>query len=460
MMSSKRDALPLPLIEKLLFLMMVSFPLDMFSVKVSGFGLSMGRTLFFISAFLFLVHRLFSRRLVIDNSVLLGLLAIVSVFLSLFSSSNLDMQLTRYFLPSYLVGIMVYVLCYSAFLNNGKLIRTFSSVVVFWTIIIALFSMYSLHSFYVLEVIPLRSMLNEHAIWIAASKRLFLPTATPPHLSLFAALTSIWWLMVYFRRRSRLALFLSLGMLAVCLLTFSRSGLLAYFVSVAGVIFYSIRHSGQSPISGKGIVLIFLLLLGVFAYPLFQEQLIEEYGALSAARITSVNSELGSIDNHIRYRLQAFEIFGNGTFLEKLFGVGVGNFERIEEGSTYSFSIYLTSLAEQGLLGSLVMLAIFGLPLFQIFRRGRKGRELFHVYRLAFALSAVLFFGNLFYEYKVFVPMWITIAWLHAVMRSQPAVLRGALSDFCLDMRRPEMTASSGIQRNLKFRFVQSAGRG
>ncbi|MEM0965505.1 MAG: hypothetical protein AAGJ81_05090 [Verrucomicrobiota bacterium] len=117
--------------------------------------------------------------------------------------------------------------------------------------------------------------------------------------------------------------------------------------------------------------------------------------------------------------MQAVSIFGNASFIEKIFGVGVGQFVTHASGP-YAFSLYLTALAEQGVMGLVLTVSLFTGPVFVSFWKMINKRTRSTTYLLVFSIAVVLSLSNLFYELKNAFPLWITLGWLYAMVNSRP----------------------------------------
>lgn len=408
--------------ESLFVLMLIVFMLDFFNFKLFGFGVTMGRVLLPFAVLICLFEKLHKLKLQPELPLVLGILLLSSIFLSLLASSELNLELTKKLMPSYLLAVMVYLFSYIMFVHSPALLSQFKWVIAGWTLIILSLGSYNLFCFYVLEEPPFPTILEQHQLGFTPSKRIFLPTSSPPHLSLISGSICLWWLIAYMGYRKLVFLTVSAAMFSLCILTFSRSGFLA--LSVAALAMLILGAQSKTLIFSRRFMLTATIVLAVgMSFPILVELFSSTLESNVIGRLIDFDVAQMQDEKHFLYRMQAFELFSEATPLEKIFGIGVGNFEKIEAGSTYSFSIYLTLLAEQGLFGFfLITFLIVALPckLYNSFLRPHSSvqaleRRVWNL--LCLSLSLLLMVGNVFYEFKSFVPMWIMFAWLYAAAK-------------------------------------------
>jgi len=415
--------------EKLFLFTIIVFPINLFPFRVLGYGVTIGR-LCFLAVVCFFLPRLLRKGFRADSATVFGGLALVSIALSCLTPSYLDLDEFKFFAPTFVLGLLSFLFCYLVFVNDGKMIKAFRYVVGGWTVVITGFSIFSAVSIYVLNQIPLQDYLVEHQARVAASKRLLLPTSTPPHLSLYSTILSVWFVLAWLKTRRLLGLLVAAVMFGVCVLTYSRSGFVTLLLTGL-VLGWAGSHWRVLNVRLSTFVA-FLGILGLgWLFPTMARELV--YLVDSDIPLRLLEYDVGELrmEKHYEYRVQSFLIFTNANPIEKLFGVGVGQFMRRapeSEDATYSFSIYLTALAELGLLGFTTLGALFLYPILSFSSKMNKcGRNRFP-YFLGFALSLVLAIGNLFYEYKSFIVIWIVLGWVYALANSRREVVLDAFS--------------------------------
>lgn len=191
--------------------------------------------------------------------------------------------------------------------------------------------------------------------------------------------------------KSEVAVMLATGYMV--LLTFSRSGLIAYGLTLLPI-WGKLRRVAEGP-SLRSICAIGVL-FGVAVFATVQSSASDVLGS----RFQSFDD--GSTTSHFRLIVRGVDDFWSGSLFERFFGRGYGtSYELVQDlfpGNPYGnfHSIWITFLVEGGLIGLSLILVILGLPVFQ----DRK--------YLAFSL---IWFG-MFYQSHTDASFWFGVALL------------------------------------------------
>ena len=327
----------------------------------------------------------------------------------------------------YMFGVLLGAFVYVMAVNRPTLLRGMGYIIGGWLAICLFFAVISAFYYYILDRIPFESTMSEDQLKSARGGRMMLPAVKPPHLSVEMTLLFIWSLFFYISKKRISQLLFSVLTVSICLLTFSRSGFVTLIFTFTTVIFIG---SSLRLIRVNLVFISSLIALGLIAliYPFASEFFFYELNISGLERIKRLDIETLQYGRHFDLRLQALEIFANASFLEQLYGIGVGQF-RTEGYGPYAFSLYLTALAEQGLFGFTLTIALFSTPvvlsLLRLFNPSTRSIP----FLIVFAMSLALALSNLFYELKNAFPIWITLGWTYAMLKSNPSMVLQSFHD-------------------------------
>ncbi len=359
--------------------------------------------------------------------MILGALLIFSILLSLVAGENVIFEYATQQMLIYVFGTLLSIFVYIMMVNNPVLLRGMGYIVGGWLAICLLFFVISAYYYYVLDSIPFLASMSEDQLKSARAGRMMLPAVKPPHLSVEMVLIFFWLFFMYLVKKSFYRL--SLGVIAViiCLLTFSRSG----FVSLVLTFGTSILVGSSLRLTRLNTYLFGAFLsLGLLAalYPVAAEFFYRELNISGLRRLQNIDLETLQHGRHLDLRYQALEIFSRASLIEKAFGIGVGQF-RTEGYGPYAFSLYLTALAEQGIFGAILTLALFWIPVFLSLARLINPGTRSIPFLLVFSISLAMALSNLFYELKNAFPIWIFLGWAFAMVNSHPPLVLQSFQD-------------------------------
>lgn len=405
-----------PLGLRLVQLFWVFLPLDVFSIG----GLSVARLLFVpVVLVTFIRFVLQSRRAhyVSWMGLVLSVL-LVSSILSGRSSGPYNSEATADILPSYLYSILVMVVSVE-WLQGPADRNVYSRILKAWTVLVLALGFYDAYASYILLEQPFHHgflkpigdifFQAEHELKLLRGTRVFLPTATPPRLSLFCALLTWFWLARYIDHGGVSPLLSSLLLLLLMVLTGSRSGLFAFFFSlfVTGIlsVFRLPRYDKSRFRRFYTLILLYVSSLLAAAVTISSV-----FGSGGLARLFQLAGE-ASFGRHLMLRLSAVNLLAEMPVFQLPLGIGVGQYSTRVAGS-YPFSIYLTSLVENGIMSALIVSGIFVVGAF----RNVVARTCWPSWHFIFfaGLGTTLFIANWFYEFKAFTAMWFFVALMYS----------------------------------------------
>lgn len=273
-------------------------------------------------------------------------------------------------------------------------------------IILLLFSIYSIRSFFSLGYVPstfpildsipfIQSVNFSHMESVNQSylfPRLSLPFPTPPQLSIVCAVFALYFLDRIYSKQSKSYYILFICSVIILILTISRSGILAFLIS--SFIYFNLKSS-KSFFKKYSLFFVSVAFISVFIL-FFNEDLLN-------ILFSRVDSTLQfSEGEHYKIRLAALNLFSAGDMRSIIFGLGIGNFPGI-----HSHMSILTILVETGLIGATLYSLIFFNRVYSCIRfcflypNNCKN----HFYELINLLLVIL--GMAFYEFTYVIPLYV-----------------------------------------------------
>lgn len=376
-------------------LFILTYPLFFLSVITPFGGITIDR---FLSLVIFIIISLvFKRKFTSFGKTIFVLMGYVTL-LKLLYINEIN--------PKYFMFLICMITLYNSFRIN-KLNLDFHNYIVFSYLVLAVICIYSIYSFFTLGFVPstfkfldsisfIRTVDYEHMRTVNASylfPRLALPWATPPHLSLVLAIYALYFLKSTLEIDSKLNRMLFVSSVFFMLTTVSRSGI-APFLLISFLYYNIISNSHLIKNTVRVIVFVplFLVCLKIFSDELFQ--------------LLFNRFFVGSIDSmtagHSDARLFGLNQFFDGSVVEMIFGVGIGNFIGLHAHMTT-----LTFLVEIGILGVGLFMYLFIQRLIVCYKFYRKfpNNSKEHLFELM--LLMLVFIAMLLYEFTYLIPVYL-----------------------------------------------------
>jgi O-Antigen ligase len=226
------------------------------------------------------------------------------------------------------------------------------------------------------------------------------------NLGAFAIVTFFYWIGRYAQQGALKWFYQTVALTLLCL-TLSRSGILAFVVMVGAACWYGqYQTSFFRLIKVVGLLTFVGTLILILCLYLFD---LEKYAILFSERLSFSSDDSGGI--HFDLIQKGLEVFLNHPLLGAGFGASyldLVNFFEFDRYSNYH-SLFITSLAETGLFGFIVLMAMLFLPLVNLAQARRCGP----------LLMALIAF-NIFYLTIASPIFWIILAyaWIYCAKRN------------------------------------------
>lgn len=248
-----------------------------------------------------------------------------------------------------------------------------------------------------LESMPfLRPISYEHMAAVNQSyafPRISLPYPTPPQLSIVMAAYSLYFLSLVFKQKGKIYLiFLGAGII-IMMTTISRSGIIPFFL--VGLLFYSLYIRKNIFIKYFRIILAFVVVV-MFTKVLNQDL----YNILNSRFLESSAEEFTS--GHLGARMVAVNIFVEGSILQMIFGVGIGNYFDL-----HAHMSLLTLLVETGFIGAILFASIFAQRFFSTFKLYLRHKRYAIDNLIELMMVMLVFLGMLLYEFTYVFPLYM-----------------------------------------------------
>lgn len=374
-------------------------PLALYSISI-GVSLSLDRLFLFISlaTLPFVKHDLKSFKFVF----ILFFLILLSIFVNILTVNDLNPPLLSSYLLAFFYFIVSMLYFYSNSFSKVKIIFTF------WMVFYLFFALWALYNQEVLGKLaynPPFGVSYEDALHkrtMMGNKRLFLPYASAPFLSMITSFIVLWYLVINknILKFNKAHVFIIIAAIAIVLMTKSRGPfyslclcLLLYYAKNIGLIRVNLKLLYKVVITA---LILFLVVLYNFE-SVSSSRLIPDLGVLAQSR-------------HASLRLESLYIFSKFDFFNLLFGGGMGVIKELGS-SPYSFMSYLTVLVELGVFGFIVYTFIMIAPSMLLLFREKWGSYLYSPMQIL-VLNLFIFLCHFFYEYKTLVPLWIVLGYL------------------------------------------------
>jgi len=408
----------LTLYERLFVAMVSLVPLELYNIK---FGLSWSADRMLLM--LLLVFFPFYYKYRCSSLGVAGYAVVLLLFfLMLGSILTADFGISLKFLPSLVQSYILFGLTAFVIKNNPRAFEIVKPILYSWVVILVVFSCYMIFFYHILGLtyvpFPFGGEYSDeaHRMAMMRSQRLFLPFASAPFLGAVSGFIALWGLTIFIRTKRWLILGAGFIMLLIAILAMSRGPMLALIVSfsffmVAGFFLRVIKHIKP--------LLVFVIVLAATALVIMfiQEMQIENIGKMSINRLSIDVDEIGQ-SRHMDIRLNALDVFVNGSFPQIMLGQGLGSYAMQGLGA-YSFTSYLTILVETGVFETLVFLFVFSYPLVKCWK------GMFSAYNSVrfislhfFVLAFYIFLTHLFYELKTLRPLWLQLAFVFGMSQS------------------------------------------
>jgi hypothetical protein len=408
----------LTLYERLFVAMVSLVPLALFNIKF-GLGWSADRLLLM----LLLVFFPFYYKYRCSSLGVAGYAVALLLFFLMFGSIlTADFGISLKFLPSLVQSYILFGLTAFVIKNNPRAFKIVKPILYSWVAILVVFSCYMIFFYYILglKYVPFpfggEYSDEEHRMAMMRSQRLFLPFASAPFLGAVSGFIALWSLTIFIRTKQWLILGVGFIMLLITILTMSRGPVLSLIVSFS---FFMVAGFFLRVIKRIKPLLVFILLATAVALIIMfiQEMQVENIGRASLDRLSIDIDEIGQ-SRHLDIRLNALGSFVNGSFVQILFGQGLGSYG-VRGIGAYTFSSYLTILVETGVFEALVFLFVVSYPLFKCWK------GMFSAYNSVrfmslhfFVLALYISLTHLFYELKTLQSLWLQLAFVFGMSQS------------------------------------------
>jgi hypothetical protein len=325
-------------------------PLSAYQFFIGGIGVSLDRVLFP----LVLVSGLLMKFDKIQGLVPVVLLLFLSSFLSILFSNEYNWLGFYNFGPSWFQSLFVFAISVIVAAKFGDL--WISRILSLHLLCLFFFACYGFWYRYILDevnvVYPLSSFLpdlieNKHKWTQLYHKRLFFPFSSAPRLGFVAGFLAIFFNFFYERRIRLLWVGASLF---VVIVTISRGPIVSLLFAIFVAAMLKNLYKGRL----FSLFSIMLLILGLFEFYSLTD--LSEYSKFG--RLFTLGADDESTQGHIGIRLRVLDLVFNSSFVNLIFGFGLGQIEAHLDVSS-AHSSYFTQLYEQGLLGALSLILVY-----------------------------------------------------------------------------------------------------
>ena len=349
----------------------------LFLMIVLAFGIKVQKNLISFSLAVFVVYVTINRLLSIDelNPKFFMLISSVLSFYIPFKISKSGVNLEKAINLSFIIFGVIGIYSIWHFLTNGYIPSRFD---------------------FLDSISFIRTVNYEHMESVNQSyifPRNSLPYPTPPQLSIVMASYSFYFFSLYTSYPLKKYLFFFIVGVFIMLTTISRSGILpllfVFFLS------YSVVNKNNFILKFFKIILFIAILLLCLKY--FNQDLYDViYNRFGGSSGTDSNQE------HLGVRLVALHYFFDGSLLQMLFGIGIGNYPNLHAHMTI-----LTFLVEIGIVGTFIFLFIFFQRFWVTMKVYRKYRYNAINHLKEFMMLLLVFIGMLLYEFTYILPLYM-----------------------------------------------------
>ena len=401
--------------QKLILAALLLMPFAPYRVQMGGFNWNLDRILVVFAAAVVLLNFLQGAKL--PKAPLWLLLALVASVCIAFLSPTMDYGLAKPYAASSTYCYLVFFLSMLIAATGERGQTQLCAVLGIAALIFLVFSAYSVHRLYMIQQpidsLPLQTSIplplapvSEHLTGIN-QPRIALPFPTPQALSTAAGALSLLFLFWPPLRPRWLWITLGALMFVVSLATISRTGLYSIVAALVAVFFLAGEPGDRRWIAGRSLaILIIASVTAVFGFLFLESDTLEVFGRLSR----SLDQTLAG--PHYSIRLHALEIWSRADWLERIAGVGIGNFQRESPALRAHMSV-LTLLVERGILGAILAYGVIALTPIVFFWSSRRSTGANRKRYLAgLVVSTQLLFASVFYETYEIPFLWIILGLL------------------------------------------------
>lgn len=394
----------------------MAMPLQFYSVRFMGLNWSLDRILLMVLLFLmfFRYSSQFREKLYI-YFILIWIIIILLNFLIFYSENGSEMIMK---MPSYFLCSLTLLLSVTAMKQDYRII--FKKAIIGQAFIIVVFGLYSIYYLWILNETTFRppflsdsqyltwSESSAHMIGIMSRKRLTFPFATSPFLSFVAGFILIYGLFqLYIRSNNIIWYFLTPCLFIILLGSFSRSGFLAFLISIS--IAYLFQKNNKNLYNTKPIR--FLLVIIFLALPLYIGVISELLNLSMLPRIFEfdISSNDSSFAGHLNIRVKIIKEIFSSNFVNLFFGFGIGGTQKYLYVSSGHMS-FATILYDMGLLGLISFTILWIYPVIKLILNNsvyKKPKKIFII-----ATGLYLIFCHMFYNATTFLPLWFYLGWI------------------------------------------------
>ena len=344
---------------------------------VFGFGIKVQKNLISFSLVVFVVYVTINRLLSIDelNPKFFMLICSVLSFYIPFKFSKSGVNLEKAINLSFIIFGVIGIYSIWHFLTNGYIPSRFD---------------------FLDSISFIRTVNYEHMESVNQSyifPRNALPYPTPPQLSIVMASYSFYFFSLYTSHPLKKYLIFFIVGVFIMLTTISRSGILPLLLVL--FLYYSVVNKSNFFLRYFKIILLVFILILCLKY--FNQDL---YDLLNYRLIGSSGDS--SNQEHLGARLASIYYFLDGSLLDMLFGIGIGNFPHLHAHMTI-----LTFLIEIGIVGTFIFLFIFLQRFWVTVKVYRKYRYNASNHLNEFMMLLLVFVGMLLYEFTYILPLYM-----------------------------------------------------
>lgn len=420
-------------VEKLFVLMAMLLPLGVYRVPIGELNWSMDRLL--LAVIIFFVPLIW---LIKKASVQLPIIiafGLMALFLAVFVPDDVSLFYILKDLPSYLQSYVVLMVTYLFLVNSPNILKT--SKLIFLCIggIILLFSIHGMFFYYISESSNYNPpffaffqsyfFLDEHKLAMIRTKRMFWPFATAPHLGFTAGFLSLFATGLYLIQKKIFWLLFGLSQFFVLCLSLSRGPLLSFIIAFSFMMFFG-KLKKSIRVNNTLIKLFIFGLVFIVILSYARDFLIESQGMTSLGRITNFDIGDNSIHAHLMVRISSINRYLSSTMSEQIFGIGIGQTDSVMNISSLHMS-FLTVLLEQGCIGFLFFIFVWGVPLMVLWRKMKKSSFVRPYMILLFSMALFLFLSHIVYNATSFVLLWFFLGFVYAVTDTRKDIVINAV---------------------------------
>jgi hypothetical protein len=404
--------------------MAMSMPFQFYSINLFGLNWTIDRILL-VSLLPNILLHFYSTRIresAYTYFILIWLFLIIVNFLIFQATNGSDMFKK---LPSYFLTVSVLLL--SVTVMKKDLLRIFDKVLMGHIVVLLFFGFYSIYYLWILKEGSFKppfmsennylkwSQSGAHMIGLMSKKRLTFPFATSPFLSFTVGFLTLYGFFKLYIRENRLWYIFVPSLFIILLGTFSKSGILAFVISISIVYFFQKNIKGY--FNSKPLLVLIVIVFVALPISIRAIGEILDLQMLSRIIVFDTGNENSSFSSHLSIRIKIIKEISSSNFINMFFGYGIGGTQKYLGVSSGHMS-FATVLYDLGLVGLFSFSFLWLYPIIKIIKRSGVGKRPKEIFILS--SSIFLVFCHMFYNATTFVFLWLYLGWcVNYVFESQ-----------------------------------------